>query len=70
MALIKCSECGHEVSDRASACPNCGCPIGNVGIIQERTQEKERLDLGFDCSSALPNWGRRLLCLYSFGEQK
>ena len=27
MALIKCSECGHEVSDKASACPNCGCPI-------------------------------------------
>lgn len=27
MALLKCTECGHEVSDRASACPNCGCPI-------------------------------------------
>ena len=27
MALIKCKECGHEVSDKASACPNCGCPI-------------------------------------------
>lgn len=27
MALIKCPECGKEVSDRASACPNCGCPI-------------------------------------------
>lgn len=27
MALIKCKECGHEVSDRASECPNCGCPI-------------------------------------------
>ena len=26
MSLIKCKECGHEVSDRASACPNCGCP--------------------------------------------
>lgn len=27
MALIKCSECGHEVSTHASACPNCGAPI-------------------------------------------
>lgn len=27
MALIKCPECGHQVSDKASACPNCGCPI-------------------------------------------
>ena len=27
MALIKCSECGKEVSDKAQSCPNCGCPI-------------------------------------------
>ena len=27
MALVKCTECGHEVSDKASACPYCGCPI-------------------------------------------
>lgn len=27
MALIKCPECGTEVSDRAPACPNCGAPI-------------------------------------------
>lgn len=27
MALIKCPECGKEVSDKASSCPNCGCPV-------------------------------------------
>lgn len=27
MALIKCRECGHMVSDRAESCPNCGNPI-------------------------------------------
>lgn len=27
MALIKCPECGKEVSDKASSCPNCGCPL-------------------------------------------
>lgn len=27
MALIKCPECGKEISDRAEACPKCGCPI-------------------------------------------
>jgi len=27
MALIKCPDCGHEVSDRAPTCPNCGAPI-------------------------------------------
>ena len=27
MALIKCAECGKEISSKASSCPNCGCPI-------------------------------------------
>ena len=26
MALIKCSECGHMISDKATKCPKCGCP--------------------------------------------
>lgn len=26
MSLIKCGECGKEISDKASTCPNCGCP--------------------------------------------
>ncbi len=24
--MIKCTECGREVSDRAPSCPHCGCP--------------------------------------------
>ena len=27
MALIKCPECGRQVSDKAKACPDCGFPI-------------------------------------------
>lgn len=27
MALIKCSECGKEISDMAQSCPNCGAPV-------------------------------------------
>ena len=27
MALIKCSECGKEISDKAKMCVNCGNPI-------------------------------------------
>lgn len=27
MSMIKCPECGNEVSDKARACPNCGNPI-------------------------------------------
>ena len=29
MALIKCSECGSNVSELAKACPNCGAPIND-----------------------------------------
>lgn len=29
MALIKCPECGRQISDKAASCPNCGCPIAN-----------------------------------------
>lgn len=27
MALIKCVECGADISDKAEICPHCGCPI-------------------------------------------
>lgn len=27
MALIKCEECGKEISDKAASCPNCGAPV-------------------------------------------
>lgn len=30
MALIKCPECGREISDKAGSCPGCGFPINNV----------------------------------------
>ena len=29
MSLIKCPECGHEISDLAASCPQCGCPVGH-----------------------------------------
>ena len=33
MALIKCPECGKEISDKASRCPQCGYPIReNINI--------------------------------------
>lgn len=39
MALIKCKECGHEMSDKASVCPHCGCPIETEDkLINRRTK--------------------------------
>jgi len=34
MALIKCTECGQEISDMAQACPKCGKPT-RVAIKQK-----------------------------------
>lgn len=42
MALIKCTECGKEFSDKAPACPNCGCPTSEMysdDISQEEIDE-------------------------------
>lgn len=35
MALIKCKECEHSISDKAHSCPQCGCPIEKNGIIRK-----------------------------------
>lgn len=32
MALIKCAECGKEVSDQATTCPQCGNPITHTAV--------------------------------------
>ncbi|MFA7216724.1 MAG: zinc-ribbon domain-containing protein [Candidatus Paceibacterota bacterium] len=29
MALIKCSECEREISDKAESCPHCGNPMSS-----------------------------------------
>jgi len=29
MALIKCNECGKEISDKATQCISCGCPVNS-----------------------------------------
>lgn len=30
MALIKCTECGCELSEYADKCPKCGCPTNII----------------------------------------
>ena len=30
MALIGCSECGHQVSSAAPTCPSCGAPVAGA----------------------------------------
>ena len=30
MALINCTECGRQISDKAKSCPGCGAPIATT----------------------------------------
>lgn len=36
MALIKCPECGKEVSSNAASCPNCGYPIAGEKMVDKK----------------------------------
>lgn len=40
MALIKCTECGNMVSDKADRCPHCGCPVSIILGESEKAPEK------------------------------
>jgi len=35
VALIKCTECGKEISDLSDACIGCGCPLTKMNSISE-----------------------------------
>lgn len=46
MALITCTECGKEFSDKAPACPNCGCPTSKVNNTSSGETRKFNTNLG------------------------
>ena len=41
MALLKCIECKHDVSEYAQHCMYCGCPVSIT--LEKIEEEKERL---------------------------
>lgn len=40
MAIIKCSECGHDVSTFAEKCQYCGCPVCISSNISDKSELK------------------------------
>jgi hypothetical protein len=44
MAIIACKECGHQVSDKAASCPNCGAPIA---VVVKPRRRAKRFIYGF-----------------------
>jgi ribosomal protein L37E len=41
MAIIRCRECAHQVSDQAASCPSCGAPI--TPNIKSRSRARQRV---------------------------
>lgn len=39
MALIKCPECGEQISDKAPACIHCGCPASEFSVNNNSPEE-------------------------------
>ena len=60
MALISCPECGHDVSDQAEACPNCGFPIA-----------EESMASCPECRQPVTDWGQPCPnCGYPLGSEE
>lgn len=71
MALIKCPECGKEFSDKAQACPNCGCPTSEVKkqeMKQEEIKEEPEFELQLenDYSIKIVSDTMKLFCQNGF----
>ena len=43
MAMISCPECGKQISDRATACPDCGCPINVAPVVTASVDNKKEI---------------------------
>lgn len=62
MALIFCSECGKQYSDKAMACPNCGNPTHTIPTpIQPQSQPQYATAAEFQMSnSAISSYAEKL----------
>lgn len=43
MALIKCNECGNQISDQAEKCPVCGKPLNEKIVTVQLTSKRWKL---------------------------
>lgn len=73
--LIKCPECGHDVSDKASICPNCAFPISDMANsspeakkprkkANTQSNKYRRLPNGYGCINKLSGKRRKPFAAY------
>ena len=44
MSLIKCKECGKEISDLAANCPHCGAPLKAAATAPQTNYQQQVID--------------------------
>ena len=59
MTLIKCEECGKEISDKAATCPHCGAPT-------VKSEEKSKRNEGVIIFAAVILISGSLIALASY----
>ena len=59
MALINCTECNKEISDKAASCPNCGAPLNSTTNPPSAVEELQFPILPADLAigKQIVNWG-------------
>lgn len=59
MPLLKCIECGNDVSTYAEKCPYCGCP---VSLITEELNRDKLFDIVVDTLPEYTSWITGFIC--------
>jgi hypothetical protein len=59
MALLKCPECAHDVSDKAVSCPNCGYPMNRPSSTKPRIRNGKPTKLPNGYGSIVKLSGKR-----------
>ncbi len=68
MALIKCPECGKEISDAAVKCPNCGYPVKAEQKKKEKENKNQKLVECPECHNMVESQYKTYL-LFSMNKQ-
>lgn len=65
MALIKCPECGKEMSDMAESCPQCGMPINEIKAASGKPNVNTPKIQSKAEKNGMPKWGWILIIVGS-----
>ena len=60
MSLIKCPECGHDVSDKARTCPHCGYELRPSAAEKATTPQKQKAEEAKDVATTSPKGSSRV----------